>query len=143
MRRDQITKVYPLLDAKTLDHDTNNAAKLGQLKLSWISFSKIIFPYFTLLCAAYIVISAIYATYISYSGVLYWDEWWNITAGELFNHLLAQHNEHRPAFPRLFFILDKFFFSGSNILNLVLLFVFQFISAILLIYLGWQKKRKT
>ncbi len=63
------------------------------------------------IASAYIVIT-------TYSPLPHWDEW------ALFDHLAtsnaslswlwAQHNEHRILVPKLFFLLDLYFFRGKD-----------------------------
>jgi hypothetical protein len=68
--------------------------------------------------------------YVCYTPVPWNDMWdfWGWSFKYEHNHLLhlaAQHNEHRLAFPRLFFLLDEFVFSGTAKSLAILIPAFQ------------------
>ena len=66
------------------------------------------------------------------------DHWWlirqvaNDRGGYSWHDLWALHNEHRPVFPRLFFLTDLFVFRGLNIFLLASIVIIQLAHAALL-----------
>ncbi len=79
--------------------------------------------------------------YICYSPVPWgdmWDYWaWYVKyEGNIFWHLAAQHNEHRILTTRLFFLLDQFWFGGTNKLLAVAIPAIQLGHAVALWRLG-------
>jgi hypothetical protein len=85
-----------------------------------------------------------------YSALPWWDMWdywvWYLKPhpAPLLN-LFAQHNEHRIAVARLFFLADQGFFQGRAIFIFVSIFLIQFCHAILLWRLAYlaHPHRKT
>ena len=86
------------------------------------------------IASAYIVIT-------TYSPLPHWDEW------ALFDHLAtgnaslswlwAQHNEHRILVPKLFFLLDLYFFRGTQAFLLTSIFFIQLLQTALLSFSLW------
>ncbi len=76
-----------------------------------------------------------------------WDYWaWYLNAdGHLLSRLFAQHNEHRIAVARLFFLVDQKLFHARAIFIFASIFVVQFLQAVLLVALARiaQPDRKT
>jgi hypothetical protein len=85
--------------------------------------------------SAYIVIT-------TYSPLPHWDEW------ALFDHLAtgsaslswlwAQHNEHRIPVPKIFFLLDVYFFRGTQAFLLTSIFFIQLLQTALLSFSLWM-----
>jgi hypothetical protein len=86
----------------------------------------------------------------AYSALPWWDMWdywaWYLKPHPtLIVKLFAQHNEHRIAVARLFFLADQVFFQGRAIFIYISIFLIQFCHAILLWRLAClaQPHRKT
>lgn len=81
------------------------------------------------IASPYIIVS-------TYSALPHWDEW------ALFDHLAignaslpwlwAQHNEHRIFVPKLFFLIDVYFFRGTQAFLLTSIFFIQLLQTALL-----------
>jgi hypothetical protein len=97
-----------------------------------------ILSYFSLALGVFILISTLVAITQSYSGMLFSDEWGgDPTPGIILHNLFAQHNEHRIVIPRLFFLVDKYLFAGSNLFSLTANVAAQLCTAIMLIGISW------
>jgi len=59
-----------------------------------------------------------------------------ITPSEHWSHLFSQHNEHRIAVARLFFIIDSISFKGSNAFNLTSILAIQAVHVAILLLLA-------
>lgn len=88
------------------------------------------------LLAARVAVTTVVAVVAAYSAVPYWDQWSGVTVADHWSHLFAQHNEHRIAVPRLFFIVDAWLFAGSNLFNLGSILAIQALHTILLVVLA-------
>lgn len=85
-----------------------------------------------ILIAAWVVGSTLFEVIVYHSPLPFWDQWQGITLDEILDRFFLQHNEHRLIFPRLVFIADILFFSGSNSFNLASMMVIQGVHAWLL-----------
>jgi hypothetical protein len=97
--------------------------------------------YFSLAMGSFIFISTLVAITCSYSGMLFSDEWGgDPTASVVLHNLFAQHNEHRIFIPRLFFLIDKYLFAGSNLFTLTANIAVQLCTAIILIGIAYREE---
>ena len=100
--------------------------------------------YFSLAMGIFIFISTLVAIAQSYSGMLFSDEWGgDPTPGVVLHNLFSQHNEHRIAIPRLFFLVDKYLFAGSNLFTLTASVATQLCTAIILIGIAYREESGT
>jgi hypothetical protein len=106
----------------------------GKGEMGWNNFS-----FFPLMLGVFILVSTLSAVANSYSGMLFWDEWGEPpTPAVILHNLFAQHNEHRLVIPRLFFLVDKYLFAGSNLFTLTSNLAAQLCTAIILIGVAWR-----
>ena len=100
----------------------------------WLSYAVLLAGIGAGIASAYIVIT-------TYSPLPHWDEW------ALFDHLAtgnaslswlwAQHNEHRILVPKLLFLLDLYFFRGTQAFLLTSIFFIQLLQTALLSFSLW------
>jgi hypothetical protein len=101
--------------------------------------------------AVFVLWSMAVIQYRAYSALPFWDMWGGYWAWylkphpNLFVRLFAQHNEHRIAVARLFFLADQMFFQGRAVFIFISIYLVQFLHAVLLWRLGYlsQPHRKT
>lgn len=97
--------------------------------------------YFSVAMGVFILISTLFAITRSYSGMLFSDEWGgDPTPSVVLHNLFAQHNEHRIFIPRLFFLIDKYLFAGSNLFTLTANVAAQLCTAIILIGIAYREE---
>jgi hypothetical protein len=93
--------------------------------------------------AIFILVTTVLSTVNQYSAVPYLDQWdgvigfyeWWVRGDNKLNLLLVQHNEHRIALPKLFFVLDCELSSCDNRISIVTIFITQLLTIILLSYI--------
>ena len=101
----------------------------------------VVLSYAVLLAGIGAGIASAYIIVTTYSALPHWDEW------ALFDHLAtgnatlswlwAQHNEHRILVPKIFFLLDVYFFRGTQAFLLTSIFFVQLLQVALLSFSLW------
>ncbi len=96
----------------------------------WLSYCVLLGGVASAVASAYLVIS-------TYSSLPHWDEWALFdhlarNQGWSLNWLWAQHNEHRILLPKIFFLLDVYWFRGTQTFLLLSIFLVQLLQITLL-----------
>ena len=90
--------------------------------------------------AAFTVVTTVWGTISNYSSVPYWDQWegfilfyeqWLSQDVDKLALLFSQHNEHRIALPRLFFLLGCTFGSCDNRISIATIYTTQLMTVAL------------
>ncbi len=107
-----------------------------------LTFNRIV-PVVLWLIALFTLVTTIWATVSHYSVVPFWDQWngtigfyekWLTEGADKIALLFSQHNEHRIALPRLFFLLDCELGRCDNSVSIVTIFITQLLTVVLLGY---------
>jgi hypothetical protein len=116
-----------------------------KLPLVPLGFRRVGFPLVTAVClllAVLVCVDTALSVIHAYRAVPFGDQWEPVDqydallAGRLsFMDIFSQHNEHRIAIPRLFFLVDFLFFHGNNAFNIASTFVVQLFSVWILLRL--------
>jgi hypothetical protein len=74
-----------------------------------------------------------------FQPLFFWDQWLTIDQYISFENgsfkisdLFSKYNEHRIVFPRLFFLADFIFGRGMNVINILSIFIIQFLHVVIL-----------
>lgn len=78
------------------------------------------------------ILSTAWMTSIAYGPMPFWDAWEVASLSRSWGKLWSLHNQHMITFPRLFYGLDTVIVNGTGKLSILFIWVFQFISAILI-----------
>jgi hypothetical protein len=88
------------------------------------------------LATAYIVGTTLWAAWLAYTPLPFWDHWdhWRIVVQDGYSPamLWSQHNEHRIFTARLLFWIDEHLFRGTNAFLIVSIFLVQLTHGLLL-----------
>jgi hypothetical protein len=110
--------------------------------LDLLTFNRVIFTLLWSL-AFFTLLTTVWATVNHYSAVPFWDQWggtigfyekWLTDGVDKIALLFSQHNEHRIALPRLFFLLDCWLSSCDNRISIATIFITQLFTIALLSY---------
>lgn len=84
------------------------------------------------LFASWFVYKSIESIILGTEPIPFWDQWLALGIDDFPGHLFAQHNEHRIAFPRVVFAIDRAWFRGTNRFDVAVIVTISIIHAFLL-----------
>jgi hypothetical protein len=92
--------------------------RTGERSHRLIRALELVLALLSLAAGGYVFATTVLMVVDSWTAVpLSWDQWWSgifFSDQPFFTWLIGQHNEHRIAFPRLLFTIDRIFFAATN-----------------------------